>query len=150
MVRQTFSQQRLPACTLSVFCSCDRDGIKSSTKKIEALCLFRHPMHLICNVHCKWVAMHWSRWRRSSTLGCYLRVTGGGGRRLIHGMLKLMQFCVSFFRSVVTKRELSNSPKLWVVKAAFVLILTCGHESWVMTEKFYLKCKRRRWNFCEE
>ena len=41
------------------------------------------------------------------------------------------------YRSVVTKRELSNTAKLSVCKLVFVLILTSGHihESWVMTEK---------------
>jgi len=40
-----------------------------------------------------------------------------------------------FYRSVVTKRELSNTAKLSVFKSVFVPILTYGHESWVMTEK---------------
>jgi len=37
-------------------------------------------------------------------------------------------------RSVVTKRELSNTAKLSVFQSVFVLILTYGHETWVMTE----------------
>ena len=37
--------------------------------------------------------------------------------------------------SVVTKRKLSNTIKLSVFKSIFVLILTFGHESWVMTER---------------
>jgi len=39
------------------------------------------------------------------------------------------------YRSVVTKRELSNTAKLPVFKSVFVPILTYGHESWVMTER---------------
>ena len=35
------------------------------------------------------------------------------------------------YRSVVTKRELSNTAKLLVFKSVFVLILTYGNESWV-------------------
>jgi len=35
---------------------------------------------------------------------------------------------------VVTKREFSNTEKLSVFKSVVVPILTCGHESWVMTE----------------
>jgi len=35
------------------------------------------------------------------------------------------------YRSVVTKRELSNTVKLSVFKSIFVPILTYGHESWV-------------------
>ena len=37
--------------------------------------------------------------------------------------------------SVVMKRELSKKAKLSIFKAVFVLILTYGHESWVMTER---------------
>ena len=39
------------------------------------------------------------------------------------------------YRSVGTKRELSNTTKLSVFKSVFVPILTCGPESWVMTER---------------
>jgi len=38
------------------------------------------------------------------------------------------------YRSVVTKRELSNTAKVSVFKSVFVPILTYGHECWVMTE----------------
>jgi len=34
-----------------------------------------------------------------------------------------------FYRSVVTKREFSNTAKLSVIESVFVSILTCGHES---------------------
>ena len=44
----------------------------------------------------KWAATHCNRWRRSGTLGWYLRVTEGGAKRLMHGLVKLRQFCVSF------------------------------------------------------
>jgi len=55
------------------------------------------------------------------------------------------------YRSVVTKRELSNTAKLSVFKLVFVPILTYGHESWIMNDgKNYLRCKRQRWDFCEE
>jgi len=39
------------------------------------------------------------------------------------------------YRSVGKKRELSNTVKLSVFKSIYVLFLTCGHESWVMTER---------------
>ena len=35
---------------------------------------------------------------------------------------------------MVTKRELSNTLKLSIFKSIYILILTCGHESGVMTE----------------
>jgi len=37
------------------------------------------------------------------------------------------------FRSVFTKREVSNTAKLSVLKSVFVPILSCCYESWVMT-----------------
>ena len=37
--------------------------------------------------------------------------------------------------SVVMKRELSKKAKLSIFKTVFLLIITYGHESWVMTEK---------------
>ena len=40
-----------------------------------------------------------------------------------------------FQRSVVMKRELSQSAKLAIFKSVYIPILTYGHECWVMTEK---------------
>ena len=39
-----------------------------------------------------------------------------------------------FYRSMVTKRELSNTAKSPVLKPVFVPNHTCGHECWVMSE----------------
>jgi len=40
------------------------------------------------------------------------------------------------YRSAVTKqRNFSSTAKLSVFKSVFVLILTYGHESWVLTER---------------
>jgi len=51
---------------------------------------------------------------------------------------------------VVTKRELSTTAKLSAFKSIFVMFLTYGNESCVMTKECYLKCKRQRWDLCEE
>jgi len=40
------------------------------------------------------------------------------------------------YRSVATKRELSNTAELSVFKSTFVPILTYGHESCVMTKEY--------------
>jgi len=48
---------------------------------------------------------------------------------------KQTQNLCEFYYSVVSKRELSNTTKLLVLKAALILILTYGFESWAMTEK---------------
>jgi len=42
-------------------------------------------------------------------------------------------------RSVVTKRELSNTAKLQVFELVFVPILIYGHESGVMTERILIQ-----------
>ena len=41
----------------------------------------------------------------------------------------------ALYYSVVMKRELSKNAKLSISKAVFVPILTCSHESWIMTER---------------
>jgi len=46
-------------------------------------------------------------------------------RRLIHRLVKLTQFCVSFI-ALWTKWELSNTAKLSDFRSLFVPILTCG------------------------
>ena len=51
---------------------------------------------------------------------------GDGGKHLKY---------LGWYCSVLTKWELSNIAKLTVFKLAFVPILSCGHESWVMIEK---------------
>ena len=53
-------------------------------------------------------------------------------------------------RSVVTKRELSDAAKLSVFKSIFVPILTCGHESWVMTERILTQVQAPKIGFLEE
>jgi len=79
----------------------------------------------------KWAAIHCSRWRSSSTRGWYYVWKAEEiGTRIGKAIAVLHEF----YRSVVTKRELSNTTKLSLFKSIFVPILTYGHESWVMTE----------------
>jgi len=54
------------------------------------------------------------------------------------------------YRSVVTKRELSNAAKLSVFKSVCVPILTYGHESWLMTDRILSQVQAAKWDFCEE
>jgi len=49
-----------------------------------------------------------------------------------------------FYRSVVTKRELSNTAKLLVFKSVFDPILTCGDESWIMTRASFCCSNKAR------
>ena len=49
--------------------------------------------------------------------------------------------------SVVVKRELSKKTKLSIFKTVFVPILTCRHESWVMTERVRLQVQASEMRF---
>ena len=49
--------------------------------------------------------------------------------------------------SAVTKRELSETTKLSVFKSIFVPILTCGHESWVTTERMLTQVQASEMGF---
>jgi len=51
--------------------------------------------------------------------------------------------------SVVMKRELSRL-SVSVFQRIFVPILTYGYESWVWLKEYDRKCKRQKWDFCEE
>jgi len=54
------------------------------------------------------------------------------------------------YYSVVTKRELSSTENLSVLILVFVLILTYGHQSWVMTEILLSQVQAAEMGFCEE
>ena len=51
------------------------------------------------------------------------------------------------YRSVATKRELSNAAKLSVFKSIFFPICTYGHESWVMTERILTQVQAPKLGF---
>jgi len=54
------------------------------------------------------------------------------------------------YRSVLTKRELSNIAKLSVFKWVLVSFLICGHESWAVTESILSRVQAAGMFFCEE
>jgi len=59
---------------------------------------------------------------------------GRRNRKLINGLVfKANAVLRELYRSVVTKRELSNTAKLLVFKSVFVPIFTYGQESLVVT-----------------
>jgi len=71
--------------------ACDQEGTKISSEKIEVLCLLRCSRQCFLQVSGNTLLC----WRRSSTLGCYSRVTKVGTKGLMHGYVKQTQFCVS-------------------------------------------------------
>jgi len=64
-------------------------------------------------------------------------VTEDRTRRLTHGfgVGKTNVILRELYRSVVKKRELSNTANLSVYTPVFVPILLFGHKSWAMTER---------------
>jgi len=54
------------------------------------------------------------------------------------------------YRSVATKRELSNAAKLSVFKSIFVPILTYGHVSWVMTKRILIQVQATKIRFLKK
>ena len=51
---------------------------------------------------------------------------------------------------MVTKWVFSKNANLSVFKSVFVPILSCGHESYMRTERILSKEQRQRWDICEE
>ena len=136
-------QTGFSTCTWSVS-SCVR--MKISTKKAEILRLPRKPSQ--CTLQAS--VINCSRLRSSRTLGLYSRVAEGGTRRLVHGLLKQMQFWVTFItlwsqnviRETPQSFQFSNQPLLWSSPIATRLVS--------LLKECYLKYKRQRWDFCED
>jgi len=68
-------------------------------------------------------------------VGMVFTSDGGWNNKIDTRIGKANPVLPELYRSMVTKRELSNTSKLSVFKSVFVSILTYGHESWVMTER---------------
>jgi len=116
--------------------------MKIRAKNAEVLCLSTKPRQCTRQVSGNTL----QQVEKFKYLGWYLRVTEGGARRLIHGKINLRKF----YRSVVTKLELSNTAKLPVFKSVVVPILTYGRESCVMTERILTQVQAPKMGFCEE
>ena len=69
------------------------------------------------------------------------RETEGEAIRLIHALAMTNAVLRELYRSVLRKRELSNTAKSLVLKSVFIPIVICGHESQVMTKKILYKAK---------
>ena len=72
--------------------ACDRTGMKASTKRPRK---YISPETQV-SVFCKEFTIHCSISRSSNTFGWYSQVTEGGTRRLVNGLAKQTQFCLSF------------------------------------------------------
>ncbi|KAK5909389.1 hypothetical protein CesoFtcFv8_003322 [Champsocephalus esox] len=108
---------------------CEAAGMRISTSKSEAMVLSRKPMD--CPLQVGNESLH--QVKEFKYLGVLFSSEGSMeremGRRIGGAVLQ------SLYRTVVTKRELSQKAKLSVYRAIFVPTLTYGHEGWVMTER---------------
>ena len=104
---------------------------KISTKNTENMSLYKPK------------AVHAASERQYTAVGGDVQVPSGGiyewrkaERQEIDTTIgKASAVLREFYRSVGTKRELSNTAKLLVFESILVPILTYGHKSWVMTER---------------
>ena len=131
-------------CMFSTFFSMHSIGFLLRAKNTEVgYYVFLQTQGSVCG---KWAAIHCSRWRRSSTQGWfYERRKAERGDWYTVG--KANAVLREFYRSVVRKRELSNTAKLSVFKLVFVPILTYGHESWAMTERILTQVQTPKMGF---
>jgi len=142
------SQHGLQHAYFQFSAACDQEGTgtKISTKKMEAMCLYDAQS----SVFCKWVEIRYSRWWRSSSLGWYSRLTEVGTKRLIHGLVKQTQFCVSFTSPWWRNGSFQNSQSFqflnWPLLRSSPVVMNLR---WRLKEYCQMN-KRKRWNIWEE
>jgi len=118
------------------FCSCVRRSGNQNLPKNEAFCLSRSPSQCLLQASS-------NRSRISSTLWWYVSVTQGRTRRLIRGLVKQTQHYMSFIAPGSRNRSFQTRTAF----SFFAPILTCGHGSWVMTERLLSQVQAARLGF---
>ena len=111
--------------------ACDIDGTKISTSKSLVLHRLRNPDH--CSLQVGGVSLKQAE--KFKYLGVAFTSDGRQDKELDVRSGKVSAIMRALHHLVVLKREVSRKAKLSMFKSIFVLILTYGHESWVMTEK---------------
>jgi len=119
--------------------------MKISTKNTEELRFSTNPRQCMLQVSGK-TLQHVEKFKYLG--GVFTSDGRRSARKLIRGLVKLTQFCVSFIAQW-TKRELPNTAKLSVFISAFVLILTYGYgyESGVMAERILTQVQAPKMGF---
>ena len=116
---------------LNIFAdACNTVGIKAGTVKTEVLHLSRNPDQCVLQVN----GATLKQVEKFKYLGVAFTSDRKQDEELDTRIGKARAVVRALHYSVVTKRELSKTGKLSVFKTFFAPILTCGHESWVMTE----------------
>ena len=110
--------------------ACNTAGMKISTAKTEVLHLSRNPDQCVLQVN----GAKLKQVEKFKYLGVAFTSDGRQDEELDTRIGKASAVMRALHYSVVMKRELSKKAKLSIFKAAFVPILTYGHESWVMIE----------------
>jgi len=102
------------------------------------------------SVRCKCAAIHCKRWISSSILEWYLRVTEGGARRLMHGLVRLTQFCVTFIALLSQNGSFQTPQSCGFLNRSLFRSIPMVMNLGLWMKKYCLKCKRQKWDFCEE
>ena len=111
--------------------ACNTAGMKISTTKTEVLYFSRNPDQCVLQVNIATL----KQVEKFKYLGVAFTSDGRQDEELDTWIGKASAVMRALHYSIVMKRELSKKAKLWVFKTVFVPILTCGHESRVMTER---------------
>ena len=111
--------------------ACNTAGMKISKAKTEVLHLSRNPNQCVLQVN----GATLKQVEKFKYLGVAFTSDGRQDEELDTRIGKASAVMRALHSSVVMKRELSKKAKLSIFKTVFLLIFTCGHESWVMTEK---------------
>ena len=110
------------------------------------------------SVHCKWVAIILQQVDKFKYVGVAnnLRVTEGGVRRLIHGLVKLTQFRVlrDLYHSLWSRNRSFQTPQssqflnwsLFRSLPSLSMVMYLG----LWLTKYYLKYKQQKCDFCKE
>ncbi|XP_071059967.1 anamorsin isoform X1 [Pseudochaenichthys georgianus] len=110
---------------------CEAAGMRISTSKSEAMVLSRKPMDCPLQVGNESLPQV----KEFEYLRVLFSSEGTMEREMGRRIGAAGAVLQSLYRTVVTKRELSQKAKLSVYRAIFVPTLTYGHEGWVMTER---------------
>jgi len=118
--------------------ACDQAGTKISTKKIEVLCLSGRPRQCILHVSGNTL----QQVETFKFLGVVFTSDGSRNKGIDSRIGEANAILGELYCSVVSKQELTKTAKFSVFKSLFTPILTCGHESYVTTERILSKEQR--------
>ena len=138
-----FTESGLQRALNSFADACSTTGMKISTAKTEVLHLPTNPDQCVLQVN----GATLKKVEKFTYLGVAFTSDERQVEELDTRIGKTSEVMRALHYSVVMKRELSKNAKLSIFKAVFVPILTCGHESWVMTERMRSQVQASKMRF---